>query len=214
MPDLPNLPTGTVTFLFTDIEGSTRLVQALGPERYVQAQDLHADVLRKAIASGGGTEIRTEGDSFFAVFPTATGALAAAVAAQRDLAATAWPDGATIRVRMGLHTGEGRRGGDDYVGIDVNRAARIAAVGHGGQVLLSDATLRLVEHDLADGVAVRDLGRHRLKDIEHPEHLHDLTIDGLTTEFPPIRSLQGPRTDLPAQRTSFVGRERELAEVA
>ena len=207
------LPTGTVTFLFTDIEGSTRLLQTLGPEAYRCAQDRQAEILRRAITGGGGTEVRTEGDAFFAVFPTATGALAAAVAAQRELAAASWPLGFPLRVRMGLHTGEGRHGGDDYLGIDVNRAARIAAAGHGGQVLVSDTTRGLVEHDLPEGVALRDLGRHRLKDIEHPEHLNDLTIGGLPADFPPLRSLRWLRTNLPAQRSSFVGRERELAEL-
>jgi class 3 adenylate cyclase len=207
------LPTGTVTFLFTDIEGSTRLLQALGPETYRCTQDRQAEILRQAITGGGGTEVGTEGDAFFAVFPTATGALAAAVAAQRELAAASWPLGFPLRVRMGLHTGEGRRGGDSYLGIDVNRAARIAAAGHGGQVLVSDTTRGLVEHDLPEGVALRDLGRHRLKDIEHPEHLNDLTIGGLPADFPPLRSLRWLRTNLPAQRSSFVGRERELAEL-
>ncbi len=207
------LPTGTVTFLFTDIEGSTRLLQELGPDVYRGAQDRHAEILRRTITGGGGTEIRTEGDAFFAVFPTATGALAAAVAAQRELATASWPQGFPIRVRMGLHTGEGRLGGDDYLGIDVNRAARIAAAGHGGQVLVSDTTRGLVEHALPEGVTLRDLGRHRLKDIEHPEHLNDLTIDGLPADFPPLRSLRWFRMNLPAQRSSFVGREHELAEI-
>ena len=123
------LPTGTVTFLFTDIEGSTRLLQDLGPD-YSRVQDVHMRLMRAAIAAGRGTEIRTEGDAFFAVFPTAGGAVQAAVAAQRALHAHQWPHGEPLRVRMGMHTGEGRRGGDDYLGIDVNRAARIAAAGH------------------------------------------------------------------------------------
>src|SRR5215212_1785187 len=126
---MTELPTGTVTFVFTDIEGSTRLLQELGDE-YGPLQDAHAAIMRSAIGAGGGVEIRTEGDSFFAVFPTPSGAVAAAVAAQRELASFAWPDGGDIRVRMGLHTGEGVPGGDDYVGIDVNRAARIASTGH------------------------------------------------------------------------------------
>ena len=208
------LPTGTVTFLFTDIEGSTRLLQELGGDTYGRVQDEHAGIMRRAIATGGGVEVRTEGDSFFVAFPTPAGALHAAVAAQRALAFHRWPAAAAIGVRMGIHTGEGVLGGDDYLGIDVNRAARIAAAGHGGQVLVSDATWGLVEHAMPDGVSIRNLGAHRLKDIEHPERIHDLVIEGLIAEFPPLRSLDGHRTNLPAHRTSFVGRERESAEIA
>jgi len=206
------LPTGTVTFLFTDIEGSTRLLQELG-EAYGQIQDEHAAILRKAIAEGEGREIRTEGDSFFVAFPTASGALQAAVAAQRGLDAHSWPHGRPLRVRMGLHTGEGRMGGDDYLSIDVNRAARIAAAGHGGQVLLSDATRALVEQDLPDGVSLRDLGEHRLKDLALPLRIFQLRIEGLPEEFPEIKTLDARPTNLPLQLTSFVGRERELARV-
>jgi predicted ATPase/class 3 adenylate cyclase len=209
---MPELPTGTVTFLFTDIEGSTRLLQELG-SAYGPLQDRHASIMRAAIGDGGGVEIRTEGDAFFAVFPTPSGALRAAVAAQRELGSFPWPDGRPIRVRMGLHTGEGTLGGDDYLGIDVNRAARIAATGHGGQVVISDATRALVADGLPEGVSLRDLGDHRLKDIEHPEHLHDLVVQGMASEFPALRSLQGRRTNLPSHRTSFVGRSREIAEV-
>jgi predicted ATPase/class 3 adenylate cyclase len=207
-----DLPIGTVTFLFTDIEGSTRLLQRLG-DGFRAVVGEHGRILRHAIAAEGGTAIRTEGDSFFAVFPTPEGGLLAAVRAQRDLAAHTWPGEQAVRVRMGLHTGEGVLGGDDYVGLDVNRAARIAAAGHGGQVLISEATRKFVEHALPDGVSLRDLGRHRLKDIERPEHLFDLVIDGLLTEFPSIRSQDARPTNLPLQRTSFVGREREVAEV-
>jgi predicted ATPase/class 3 adenylate cyclase len=209
---MANLPTGTVTFLFTDIEGSTRLLQELGRERYQPLQDEHAAVMRSAIAAGSGTVIRTEGDAFFAVFPTPAGAVRAAVAAQGDLAAHPWPEDGAIRVRMGLHAGEGRLGGDDYIGIDVNRAARIASAGHGGQVLVSDAIRSLVQHDLPEGVKLRDLGQHRLKDIAHPEHLFDLVIEGLPSRFPPLRSLDARPNNLPLQLTSFVGRGAETAE--
>jgi predicted ATPase/class 3 adenylate cyclase len=212
---MPELPTGTVTFLFTDIEGSTRLLQELGHQSYRQVQDDHGKILRRAIAAGDGVEIRTEGDSFFAVFLTPEQALHAAAAGQRALAGHDWPRGVVLRVRMGLHTGVGELdvGGADYVGIDVNRAARIAAAGHGGQVLLSHATRALVEHDLPDGVILRDLGQHRLKDIDYPEHLHDLIIDGLGSNFPALRTLDVHPTNLPARRTSFVGREKEIAEI-
>jgi len=206
------LPTGTVTFLFTDIEGSTLLLQELG-EAYGQVQGEHAAILRKAVAEGEGREIRTEGDSFFVAFPTASGALRAAVAAQRGLDAHGWPQGRPLRVRMGLHTGEGQLGGDDYLSIDVNRAARIAAAGHGGQVLLSDATRALLEQDLPDGVSLRDLGEHRLKDLALPIRIFQLRIEGLAEEFPEIKTLDARPTNLPLQLTSFVGRERELARV-
>jgi class 3 adenylate cyclase len=211
---MPKLPTGTITFLFTDIEGSTGLLQRLGRELYRDLQELHGAVLREAIAEGGGVEVRTEGDSFFAVFPTAEGALTAAIAAQRSLNATNWPEDCEVRVRMGMHTGQGvlGSGGADYVGIDINRAARIAAAGHGGQILLSDTTRALVITDRPVGVNLRDLGLHRLKDLVKPEHLHDLQIDGLPADFPQPRSLETP-TNLPTELTSFVGRESELAAV-
>ena len=210
---MAGLPTGTVTFLFTDIEGSTRLLQELGGAEYGELQDRHAAIMRAAIASGEGVEIRTEGDSFFAVFPTPSGAVRAAVDAQRALAEHPWVEDRRIRVRMGLHTGEGVPGGDDYLGIDVNRAARIAAAGHGGQVVVSDATRMLAMASLPEDVSFRDLGLHRLKDIHQPEHLHDLVVDGMAAEFPALRSLEARRTNLPAPRTSFVGRDREIAEV-
>ena len=210
---MPELPTGTVTFLFTDIEGSTRLLQVLGRTEYGELQDRHASIMRTAIAHGDGVVIRTEGDSFFSVFSTPSGAVRAAVTAQRELASFPWPDGRWMNVRMGMHTGEGILGGDDYLGIDVNRAARIAAAGHGGQVVVSETTRVLVSAALPEGVATRDLGVHRLKDIEHPERLHDLVVDGLASDFPALRSLQGWRTNMPAPRTSFVGRDREIAEV-
>ena len=202
------LPTGTVTFLFTDIEGSTRLLQELG-EGYRAVQDEHTEIVRRAIAEAGGTEVRTEGDSFFAAFPMPGDAVRAAVVAQRGLASHRWPHGRPLRVRMGLHTGEGELGGDDYLGLDVNRAARIAAVASGGQVLLSEATVILAEHTLAEGVVIRSLGHHRLKDLGRPEHLHDLVIRGLQSQFPPPRSMEAP-SNLPLELTSFVGREGEV----
>jgi predicted ATPase/class 3 adenylate cyclase len=209
---MADLPSGTVTLLFTDIEGSTRLLQDLG-NAYGGLLETHGRILRAAIAEGDGVEVNTEGDSFFAVFATPGGALRAAVQAQRALAEKAWPEGRQVRVRMGLHTGAVQLRERDYVGLDVHRAARIGAAGHGGQVLLSDATRALVEPELPAGVGLRDLGRHRLKDLEHPEHLYDLTIAGLPGEFPPLRGLGVRRTNLPLQRTSFVGRGREVAEV-
>ena len=176
------LPTGTVTFLFTDIEGSTRLLQELG-DRYRGVQDRHTAILRQAIAEHDGVEVRTEGDSFFATFRTPSRALWAAVAAQRTLAVQEWPHGGSLRVRMGMHTGEGVLGGDDYIGLDVNRAARIGATGWGGQIVLSDATRSLILHELPDGISIRSQGVHRLKDLVQPERHHDVVIDGLLDEF-------------------------------
>ncbi|MDQ4005595.1 MAG: AAA family ATPase [Actinomycetota bacterium] len=193
------------------MEGSTRLLQELG-DGYRAVQDDHATIMRTAIAAGDGVEIRTEGDSFFAVFATPGDAVRTAVAAQRALAEHHWSFGRPLRVRMGMHTGEGVLGGDDYLGIDVNLAARIAAAAGGGQVLLSATTRSLVENALPDSVTLRDLGPHRLKDIEHAHRLHDLVIDGLPSDFPPPRTLEVP-TNLPAERTSFVGRAEQVARV-
>jgi predicted ATPase/class 3 adenylate cyclase len=209
---MTDLPTGTVTFLFTDIEGSTGLLQALG-DGYAAVLDEHAAILRRAIADHGGVEVSTHGDAFFAVFTSPTAAVRAAVAAQRALAAHDWSPAPPVRVRVGVHTGEGTLGGDDYVGLDVHRAARIADAAHGGQVIVSDATRGLVQHALGAGVSVRDLGLHRLRGIADPEPLHQLVADGLRSDFPPPRTLDARPSNLPAQLTSFVGREEEVAEV-
>jgi predicted ATPase/class 3 adenylate cyclase len=210
---MPELPTGTVTFLFTDIEGSTRLLQELGEGAYQQIHDEHARILRAAVAEGEGCEIRTEGDAFFVAFPTATGAVRAAASAQQALADHPWPHGRPLRVRMGMHTGEGRRGGDDYLGIDVNRAARIAAAGHGGQVLLSETTRTLVSEDLPERVTLRDLGPHRLKDLSQPVRLYQLDIEGLAGDFPRLETMEPP-SNLPPELTSFVGRRHEIEEIS
>ncbi len=207
------LPTGTVTFVFTDIEGSTRLAQDLG-DRWPVLLERHRTIIRRALAAHGGVEVQTEGDGFFAAFTRAPAAVAAVAQAQRDLAAEPWPVDGTVRVRMGLHAGEGVVDADgSYVGHDVHRAARIAAAGHGGQVLVSDTVRALSEGVLPPGVALRDLGDHRLKDLR-PERLAELAIDGLPAQFPPVRSLDARPNNLPSQLTSFVGREHELAEVA
>ena len=209
----PALPTGTLTFLFTDIEGSTRLVRGLG-DRWPALLDRHRAIIRAALATHDGIEVQTEGDGFFAAFVRAPAALAATVAAQRDLAAEPWPADAVIRVRMGLHTGEGVVDRDgSYVGHDVHRAARIAAAANGGQVLLSDTTRSLAGDALPAGVTLRDLGEHRLKDLR-PERLAQVVIDGLPADFATVRSLDARPNNLPTQLTSFVGRERELARAA
>jgi YVTN family beta-propeller protein len=180
------LPTGTVTFLFTDIEGSTQLLKRLG-DAYADVLGEHQRLVRAAVEERGGREIDTQGDSFFFAFGRANAALGAAVAAQRALAAHDWPGGAPVRVRMGLHTGEPLVGEERYVGIGVHRAARIGAVGHGGQVLLSSATRELVEDEVGV-VSVRELGTYRLKDIDHPERLFQVDIEELQTEFPPLKA--------------------------
>jgi predicted ATPase/class 3 adenylate cyclase len=208
----PSPTGGTITFLFTDIEGSTALEQRVGTARYASLRERHRELLRAAFAAHGGAEQGTEGDSFFVVFASAREALAAAIEAQRALAAEPWPDGTSVRVRMGLHSGEATMAGDSLVGLDINRAARIAAVAHGGQIVLSDATRALVSGSLPDGVHLVDLGDHRLRDLAAPERLAQLSAEGLPTEFPPVRSLDTRPNNLPTQLTTFVGRERELRE--
>jgi predicted ATPase/class 3 adenylate cyclase len=209
---LGSLPTGTVTLLFTDIEGSTRLLQRLG-DRYPDVLATHRDLLRAACTTHDGDEVDTQGDACFYAFVRATQAVTAAVEAQRALAAYPWPAGGDVRVRMGLHTGEPQRTADGYAGMDVHRAARIAAAGHGGQVLLSRATADLVRPDLPDGVDLKELGPYRLKDLAHPEPLAQLVIAGLPREFPPLQTLPVQLHNLPAPMTSFVGRVAELIEV-
>jgi predicted ATPase/class 3 adenylate cyclase len=207
------LPSRTVTFLFSDIEGSTRLEEAVGTARYGQLRERHREILRAAFAAHDGAEQSTEGDSFFVVFQSAREAVAAAVEGQRAITAEPWPDDAVIRVRMGLHSGEAGLAGGSLVGLDINRAARIAGVANGGQILVSDATRALVRGDIADDLHLRDLGEHRLRDLTAPEHLAQVDADGLPSEFRVLRSLDARPNNLPTQLTTFVGRERELAEV-
>jgi predicted ATPase/class 3 adenylate cyclase len=201
-----------VTFLFTDIEGSTKLAQSLPRETWTAVLARHRELIRSAIRAAGGHEEKTEGDGFFAVFPGPDAAVSATVDAQRRLADEVWPEGVEVLVRMGLHTGDGKLDADgEYIGADVHRAARIAAAGNGGQVLLSETASDRVSGSLPDGVALRGLGQHRLKDLR-PERICQLDIAGLRTEFPPIRSLDSRPNNLPTQLTSFVGREAELKE--
>jgi class 3 adenylate cyclase len=203
------LPHGTITFLFTDIEGSTRLLKQLG-ERYGTARGDHNRILRAAFAEHDGQEIDTQGDAFFVAFRRAKDAVAAAAAAQRALAAHEWPDGTELRVRMGMHTGEPSVSEDGYLGLGVHRAARICSAGHGGQVLLSQATVALLEDEGLPGVELRDLGPHQLKDLDRPERIHQLVLDGLPDSFPPLKAPQSQ----PDAATPFEGREGELAEAA
>jgi predicted ATPase/class 3 adenylate cyclase/Tfp pilus assembly protein PilF len=212
MEPTASLPTGTVTFLFTDIEGSTRLLQHLGDE-YPAVLAEHHRLLRASIQQCGGCEIDTAGDGFFVVFPRADQAVMATLAAQQALLAHPWPEGAPVRVRMGLHTGEPVVTSTGYVGMDVHRGARIAASGHGGQVILSQTTHDLVQDELPQGVSLLDLGPHRLKDLQRPEQLYQLLHPDLPARFPPLKSLDSHPNNLPTQLTTFVGREREMSEV-
>ena len=209
---MSSLPTGTVAFVFTDIEGSTRLAQTLPEDRWTATLARHRELVRSAVAAHDGLEVSTEGDGFFLVFARTSDAVAFTVDAQRALAAEPWPADAEVRVRMGIHTGDGRLDVDGtYIGADVHRAARVAAAGHGGQVLLSETTSSLVADELPAGVGLRGLGEHRLKDLR-PERICQLVIEGERTEFPPIRSLDRRPNNLPTQLTSFVGREQPLAD--
>src|SRR5437763_121258 len=206
------LPTGTVTLLFTDIEGSTRLLQQVG-HRYDDILTECRQLLRAAFHRWNGYEVDTQGDAFFVAFARATDAVSAAVEMQRALAAHPWPDSATVHVRMGLHTGEPQRSAEGYVGLDVHHAARIMSAGHGGQVLLSQTTRDLVEHTLPESVHLVDLGAHRLKDLQRPSKLFQLAIAGLPNDFPPLKTLDNSPNNLPLQPTPFIGREKEIATV-
>jgi class 3 adenylate cyclase len=208
---MPDLSAGTVTFLFTDIEGSTRLLRQLRDD-YGKALADHQRLLRAAFARAGGEEIDTQGDSFFVAFRRARDAVAAAVEAQRSLAGHTWPRGVEVRVRIGIHTGEAAVEEGRYLGLAVHRAARICAAAHGGQILLSHTTQTLLEDEEAEmrDVALRDLGEQRLKDFDRPLHLHQVVVPGLSEEFPPLRT----GLDEAASTMPFAGREDELAEAA
>jgi predicted ATPase/class 3 adenylate cyclase len=208
---MSTLPTGTVTFFFSDIEGSTRLIRQLG-ERYPDVLLAHHTIQREALAANGGHELRTEGDSFFIVFKSALEACAGAAAVQKMLAHHVWPDDGQVRVRIGLHTGEATLVGNEYLGLDVHRAARVASAGHGGQVLVSETTRALVDHVLAPGLTLKDLGMHRLKDLARPERLFQLTVEGLPADFPPLKTLEATPNNLPTQLTSFIGRDDQVRE--
>jgi predicted ATPase/class 3 adenylate cyclase len=206
---------GTLTFLFTDIEGSTELLGRVGEDVYAQVLAGHHALIRSGLAAHGGEEVDTQGDAFFAVFSSPRGCVAAVAEMQQAIASRTWPAGERVRVRMGVHTGEASKAGTGLVGLDVHRAARVAAVGHGGQVLLSESAAVLVRDWLPPGTALRDLGVHRLKDLGRPERIFQLRGAGLQADFPPLRSLGNPAlaNNLPAQLATFVGRERELSQV-
>jgi RimJ/RimL family protein N-acetyltransferase/class 3 adenylate cyclase len=209
-----SFPGGTVTFLFTDIEGSTRLLQELGDD-YGQVVADHRRILRDVFRQAGGHEVDTQGDAFFYSFTRARDAVSAAVDGQRALTGHTWPNGAEVRVRMGLHTGEPTVGEEGYVGLDVVRAARICSAGHGGQILASETTRALVGNDLPDGVSVRDLGKQHLKDIQH-EHVYELSLEEERHAFPPLKAERKGRTEAMAEGFSariedYVHRQLEAA---
>jgi predicted ATPase/class 3 adenylate cyclase len=206
---MPTLPSGTVTFLFTDIEGSTKLWEQ-HPDAMKLALARHDALLRRAIETNNGYAFKTVGDAFYAVFPAAPEALIAALAGQRALQAEAWGE-TPIRVRMALHTGTVDEREGDYFGPPINRVARLLSAGHGGQTLISLATQELVHNCLPTNASLRDLGEHRLKDLFRSEHVYQLDASDLPSQFPPIQTLDGKLTNLPAQPTPFIGRERELA---
>jgi predicted ATPase/class 3 adenylate cyclase len=210
----PNLPSGTLTFLFTDIEGSTRLWEQFA-DQMRNATVRHDALIESAVAQWGGLLVRPrgEGDSRFAVFARATDAIAAAVAIQRALFVEPWGVPSPVRVRMALHTGEADLRDGDYYGAAVNRCARLRSVAHGGQTLVSQITYDLARDALPGGVSLRDLGEHSLKDLNRSERVYQLVIAGLPADFPPLRAPESLHTNLPAMLTSFIGREREMVEV-
>ena len=206
------LPTGLVTFLFTDIEGSTELAQEVGDEVYLETIERHNEILGNRL-NNRGRVVHITGDSFFAVFLDPLEAVLAAAEVQKDLKAEIWRGPVQLSVRMGLHTGEARLGGGDYVGLDVHRAARVSSAAHGGQILLSGETARRVVELLPAGIDVREMGRHRLKDLSQPEELYQLVIDGLPRDFPPVVSVAPHFGNLPSLETSFIGRTEQIDHV-
>lgn len=208
-----NLPTGTVTFLFSDIENSTKLWEQY-PGDMKSALARHDELVRRAIEGNGGAIIKTTGDGFHAAFPTSLGGVTAALAAQQALHAARWHEiqPNQIRIRIGVHTGEAEERAGDYYGPTLNRAARLMSVGHGGQILLSFTTADLVRDELPQGTTLRDLGEHRLKDLVRSEHVFQLSHSALPLDFPPLKSIDAFPNNLPVQLTTFIGRDRELAE--
>ncbi|HET7265244.1 MAG TPA: tetratricopeptide repeat protein [bacterium] len=206
-------PSGTITLLFTDIEGSTDLVRRLGDSRYARVLMEHRRLLRTICRREGGEEIGHQGDGLFVTFARVEDAVRAAVAAQRAILEHAWPDGIVPRVRMGIHTGEPASEAGELVGLDLHRAARICAAGHGGQILLSAAAATVIQEDPAASIVLRGLGSHRLRDLPQPERIFQTLHPDLPDNFPPLRSADAAPNNLPARQSSFVGRDRELAEI-
>jgi class 3 adenylate cyclase len=206
-----SLPAGTVTFVFSDIAGSTRLQHELGDD-YGDVVSAHRRLLRDAFQQAGGSEVDTQGDAFFFAFPSARSAVSGAIAGQRALAEHAWPGGVKVQVRMGLHTGEPSIGEEGYLGLDVVRAARISSAAHGGQILVSQTTRTLIGN-LPDGVVERDLGEHGLKDFDRPERLYQLSVAGLPDSFPPPKTATPETFDTRVERFSATLQDRILEQI-
>ena len=205
-------PSGTVTFLFSDVEASTKKWEE-NAEQMQFAFKRQEEIFRQVMSEYGGYVYKMIGDAFQVAFNTAPQALAAAIAVQQKLQQEDWGDFGSIGVRIALHTGVVEERADDYVGPILNRVARLMSAGHGGQVLLSQVTFELVRDDLPDGVTLRDMGEHRLKDLTRPEHVYQLVATGFESKFPPLKTLDVHPNNLPLQLTSFIGRERELIEL-
>ncbi len=206
-------PSGPVTFLFSDIERSTQSLVLIGDERYAELLQTHRSLLRSAFTGHGGVEFGTEGDALFFAFARPSDAMEAALTAQRSIQEHPWPEEFPVRVRIGLHTGEAVVSQGEYVGHNVHKAKRICEAGHGGQILVSDTTAPLLIPDLPAEASLTDLGPHRLKDLGDAQHLYQLTDEDLRSDFPPLRSLESFTHNLPLQRSTFIGRDREIAEV-
>src|SRR5579871_6854216 len=209
---MSELPSGTVTFLFTDIEGSTRLWEKF-PEAMRQALARHDALLREAIENNNGHLVKSTGDGLLAVFATAPETLQAAFSAQQALHQERFEQIGSLQVRMALHTGAAEERDNDYFGPALNRVARLLSIGHGEQVLLSMPAEELVKDSLPEGCSLKDMGSHRLKDLQQPEHVFQLIAPDLPAEFPPLRSLQAFANNLPNQLTSFIGRDKEIEAV-
>src|ERR671920_1207043 len=210
---MTGLPTGTITFLFTDVEGSTKLWER-NPEAMSKALSHHDELIRNTVEAHDGFVFKTVGDAFYAAFSTAAEAVEAALDAQKSLVSGEWEETGPLKVRIALHTGTAEERGGDYFGPTLNRAARLLSAGHGGQILLSDTTQELVRDELPLGAELRDLGVRRLKDLSGPEHVFQLTDPELPSSFPPLKTLDVRLNNLPIQPTPLLGREREVAEIA
>jgi predicted ATPase/class 3 adenylate cyclase/Tfp pilus assembly protein PilF len=206
------LPGGVITFLFSDIEKSTRMFQRLG-DRYPALLDVHNSLLRRAFDAHGGVEVRTAGDSFFVAFPDAAAAISACAAAQQSLIDHQWPAGSAIRVRMGLHTANAQPAGDDYVALGVHQAARVSAVAHGGQTICSKATVDAIGMALPENCRLHLLGAFRLKDFDEPVEIFQLNHPALPSRFPPLVAPSASANNVPRRRTSFIGRQQEIADI-
>ena len=206
---MKSLPTGTVTFLFTDLENSSKLWEA-HPKEMQPALAQHDEMLKTAVKAHGGYLVKSTGDGILAAFGSPSDAVTAAISMQQSFGAEVWEATGSLRVRIGLHTGEAQLRADDYFGPTLNRAARVMGIGHGGQVLLSQTTHGLVQDALDEDIGLQDMGNHTLKGLNRPEKIYQLVIPGLPAEFPTLKSFESFPNNLPTQPTPFVGREEEI----